>query len=336
MATAVRSPMPLAVVSSSTVVTSPLRTREVLPAALAATAGALAATAGASQLLPVGPRVQPVGFPGGARGPALASLAVATSPAGQPGYWQTTQGSLLGQRGRSVTESRASPPRSLTATGSQERTVGSLPASGSLGIQRTTWSTAPPAALSSLCIDEKLNAELRESLAEEAALEAAVAKKRSLALLQASRMETLQRSTAELLRRREVEAELTADASEEGSDSCDRTPTPPRGDGDEEESAEEEGGWAARAAVNDVWDDGDGSGALSLEAATAQLGCLRELRRQVACLEEDLQARTAEVERLSAEIGSVELQEQQMMGTAQATMAYNGAQRKVAAHAMPG
>jgi len=182
--------------------------------------------------------------------------------------------------------------------------------------------------------DEKLSAELRESLAEEAALEAAVARKRSLAVLQASRIAALQRSTAELLRRRDLDAEPEAEAPEELSDSCDRTPTPPRGDADEEESAEE-GDWADRGAGEDGWDDCDGSGALSLEAATAQLGCLQELRRQVACLEEDLQARTAEVERLSAEIGSVELQEQQQM-FGKATMSYNGVQIGVVGHTMPG
>lgn len=171
------------------------------------------------------------------------------------------------------------------------------PTAGTPSVPRSAPLAAPPSAA--------LSAELQESLAEEAALEAAVARKRSLAVLQASRIQALQRSTAELLQRRnglELEDPLL---EEDQSGFGDRTPTPPRGDFEEGSQAEEE-------ACMEEGEEEDGDGALSLEAATAQLGRLRELRKQVACLEEELHLRTGEVERLSAQISSVELQEQQL------------------------
>jgi len=315
--------MPFAVIGGSTVTSSPLRSREVIPAALPATAGALATTAGASQFLPVGPRVQPAAWPGGARGPSLASLASFTPARVRPGSFKTAQGLTWG----------SSPPAVLAAAVADEklgaelrgRTVGSLPSSGSAGLQDKTVREGDAGHVlrpERQCgaADESLNAELWESLAEEAALEAAVARKRSLAVLQASRIAALRRSTAELLRRRDLDAEAEAEA--EQSDSCDRTPTPPRGEAEEEEeeegSGEDDNVWLDQGADDD--DDGDPSGALSLEAATAQLGRLRELRTQVAHLEEELHARTAEVERMSAEIGAVELQEQQMLGSVQGAL----------------
>mmetsp|Transcript_78421 Transcript_78421/g.237876 ORF Transcript_78421/g.237876 Transcript_78421/m.237876 type:complete len:253 (+) Transcript_78421:26-784(+) len=182
----------------------------------------------------------------------------------------------------------------------------------------------PGPALVSLRHEERLRAELQESLSEEAELEAAVAQKRSHAILQASRIAALERSTAELLRRRDAEACLMVPVEpSERSASSAQSPTPPsavvalRAN----DAADEDDDGAGHDAEGEPGEDGEASNGLSLEAATAQVSRLCELRRQVACLEEELEARSAEVEHLSMQLGSREAHAQQQQSFPQALVA---------------
>jgi len=166
---------------------------------------------------------------------------------------------------------------------------------------------------------ERLATELRESLSEEAALQAAVAQRRSMAVLQASRIATLRGSTAELLRQRDADwadaAALGASASPgktaaaSGSQSLVFSGLGPEG------SDGKLDGWEAANDGPRVAHGGSGSdknatlddeeaerSALSLEAATIQLSCLPELQQQVKCLEAELQNRTLEVQQLTKQL----------------------------------
>lgn len=158
---------------------------------------------------------------------------------------------------------------------------------------------------------ERLRQELRESLAEEAELEAAVSRKRSLVVLNASRIMALERITAERLRRSDG-VQLLDD--EPGPALHPGRPPPGEGLPDSPESNLQSAGALAGLFGRGAGRDGrDGRGDEedddeesrdegSLEAATAQLQCLTQLRQQVACMEDELSAQDKQVAALEAQV----------------------------------
>lgn len=178
---------------------------------------------------------------------------------------------------------------------------------------------------------DRIRSELQASLEEEAALEGAVARKRSLAVLQASRIAALERCTADLLRRRDAAIAVAVSSVAEGAygitSDRPRHLEPGQSNLESARSAESplapsavvanaagarikrlrEEGLAQGAEMEDEPDSPNGEyDVQSLEAATEQLGRLRELQQQVACLEDELENRTSEVERLTAQIGALD------------------------------
>jgi len=171
----------------------------------------------------------------------------------------------------------------------------------------------------SVSTSERLASELRESLAEEAALQAAVAQRRSTAVLQASHIAALRGSTAELLRRRDSDwadaAALGAAASPGRTVAASASQSLVFSGLGPEGSDGKLDGWEAANDGPRVVQDFSGSGkdvtvddedaernALSLEAATIQLSCLPELQQQVKCLEAELHNRTCEVQQLTTQL----------------------------------
>jgi len=170
----------------------------------------------------------------------------------------------------------------------------------------------------SVSMRERQATELRESLAEEAALQAAVAQRRLTAVLHASRIATLRDSTAELVCRRDADwadaAALAASAfpgqtaAESANQSLVFSGLGPEG------SDGKLDGWEAAndapCAVQDfsgigmdvTLDEEAECSVLSLEAAITQLSCLPELQQQVKSLEAELHNRTQEVFQLTTHL----------------------------------
>lgn len=148
-----------------------------------------------------------------------------------------------------------------------------------------------------------LRAELAASYAREAELEAAVARKRSLALLQANWIESLKRRAEELQARNGPPLPVVPPVALMLDRVC---PTPGDPDASPSEAVPAECEASSRGERED---DLSSSGAerrkreaQSLEAACGRLAMLPDLRRQVRCLEEELAARAVEASRLQGEL----------------------------------
>lgn len=149
-----------------------------------------------------------------------------------------------------------------------------------------------------------LRAELAASYAREAELEAAVARKRSLALLQANWIESLKRRAEELQARNGPPLPVVPPVAL----MLDRVCPTPGGDPDASPS-EAMPAECEASSRGEREDDLSSSGAerrereaQSLEAACGRLAMLPDLRRQVRCLEEELAARAVEASRLQGEL----------------------------------
>lgn len=204
-----------------------------------------------------------------------------------------------------VAHSRACPQPLYPANlGAAVRRQQSPPASSSVAAPTTRF----PAGGEALEGRAVLRAELAASYAREAELEAAVARKRSLALLQANWIDSLKRRAEELQVRNGPPLPVVAPVAL----MHDRVGPAPGGDPDASPSEAEpverndDGDASSRAERED---DLSSSGAerrereaRSLEVARDRLAMLPDLRLQVRCLEEELAARAVEADRLRGEL----------------------------------
>jgi len=147
---------------------------------------------------------------------------------------------------------------------------------------------------------------------EEAALESAVERKRQLAVLQASRISNLERCTAELLRRRDAAIAVAATSiqqhagrSESGGDSPLAPSAVVANHAAARLSRQQQFGMPAGIEAEEDIDSPTGEYE-SLESVTEQVEGLKKLQQQVACLEDELETRTQEVEKLTAQIGALD------------------------------
>lgn len=264
------------------------------------------------------------GFPGGAVGPVSSPL---SSSIGQSGGSQPLTTLLIdSQVGGDLSAQGLLSPSSLRSA-RRHSSLDGCTGKASWLFHGNSGTTVPSSVLEhsaaatppSVSASERLATEMRESVAEEAALQAAVAQRRSTAVLQASHIATLRGSTAELLRRRDAD---WADAAALGISA---SPGQPAGASASESlvfsglgpegSDGKLDGWEAANDGPRLVQDYHGSGkdatmddeeversALSLEAATIQLSCLPELEQQVKCLEAELHNRTREVQQLTEQL----------------------------------
>jgi len=152
----------------------------------------------------------------------------------------------------------------------------------------------------------QLRAELSDSLAQESVLEATIARKRSLAVTQASWIETLRRRTDELRR-------TAQDAQEQKPSSCVKTGFPrdaadmstiPDSAGaaqNYEGCPEGDDGLENVDALHQL-DDGQDEVSWDLEDAKQQLVGIKDLRYQVKCLEEEHDAKEKEILELKEQL----------------------------------
>jgi len=152
---------------------------------------------------------------------------------------------------------------------------------------------------------DRLREELEKNLADEQALESQVAERRTLALLQASRMAALEME-AKARRPHSVSAPEAAALAVEAAVpinwwSSALLSVEPAAEGGAGSGGG--GGGVGASSCPSVESGGSpGGGAVSLEDATAQLDSLSQLARQVDCLEAELASRVAEVAALSTQI----------------------------------
>lgn len=128
----------------------------------------------------------------------------------------------------------------------------------------------------------ELSRQLEESLAEEARLQELLEGRRSLKRVQQSQITSLNMRTDGLMQRLAKALPSLSSYSAVGVNSL-----------------------MVRSATSGVPSTSDPDALeeeLSLEGATAQLGCVEELRKQVQCLEEELELRNSEVEKLEGEL----------------------------------